>query len=190
MNDPGEEKLDDNSLIGLIKKGETGSRYFEIIYSRYHTKVKNKCYSIVKNRQESLDLAEEIMVKIYEKLDSYKGNSKFSTWVYSLTYNHCIDYLRLKKNLHYPKWNSDQEMAVLPDYVEEFSEVIDYDKLMLVLEELHTEEQLLIRMKYVDEMSLKTIGEALRITESAAKMRLKRARTRLLYLYTLRFIRG
>ncbi|QSE96491.1 RNA polymerase sigma factor [Fulvivirga lutea] len=190
MKDPGEEKLDDNALIGLIKQGGTGSRYFEIVYHRYHTKVKNKCYSIVKNKQESLDLAEEIMVKIYEKLDSYKGTSKFSTWVYSLTYNHCIDYLRLKKNLHYPKWDNDQEMAIVADTTEELAEDINYDKLMLVLEELHTEEQLLIRMKYVDEMSLKTIGEALRITESAAKMRLKRARTRLLYLYTMRYIKG
>ncbi|MEQ8245567.1 sigma-70 family RNA polymerase sigma factor [Fulvivirga sp.] len=183
MEDPGEDKLDDNAVIDLIRIGGKNTRYFEIIYNRYFDRVKNKSYSIVRNRQEALDLTEEIMVKIFEKLDTYKGTAKFSTWAYSLTYNHCIDFLRVKKNLHYPKWDNDQELSIIPENIEEINEEFDYDKLMKVLEELHTEEQVLLRMKYIDNISLKNIGLALRITESAVKMRLKRARTRLLYLY-------
>jgi RNA polymerase sigma factor (sigma-70 family) len=189
MKDPGEANLNDEALIALVKEGNN-SRYFELVYSRYYEKIKAKCFSITKNRNEAEELAEEVMVKIYEKLNTYKGSSKFSTWAYSITYNHCIDYLRVKKNLHYPKWNSDQELLLIPDNVEELNADIDYEKLIELLEELHTEEQLLIKMRYFEDMSFKTIGEVLRITESAAKMRLKRAKTRLVYLYSCKYLKG
>jgi RNA polymerase sigma-70 factor (ECF subfamily) len=52
-----------------------------------------------------------------------------------------------------------------------------------VLDLIHTEEKALLLMKYQDELSLREIGEALRISESAAKMRIKRAKARLIYLY-------
>ena len=61
---------------------------------------------------------------------------------------------------------------------------MNYDELLLLLEKIHPEEKALILMKYKDDLSMKQIGTALRISEDAAKMRLKRAKARVLYLYT------
>jgi RNA polymerase sigma-70 factor (ECF subfamily) len=144
--------------------------------------VNDKCFSLVKNKKLALELAEDIFSKAYEKLPAFKQKSSFSTWLYSITYNHCIDYLREKKKLHYPSWNKEQEMNSIPNEEEHLTD-INYENLVVVMELIHPEEKALLLMKYVDNLSLKQISNSLRISENATKMRLKRAKTRLLYLY-------
>jgi len=67
-------------------------------------------------------------------------------------------------------------------------DTINYDDLLVILDLVHPEEKALLIMKYQDNISLKQISESLRISEDAAKMRLKRARTRVLYLYKKKFL--
>lgn len=174
--------LTDKELIFKIRN-ENASKYFKILYDRYYTKVLDKCYSFVKNKELAAELAEDILSKVYEKLPSFKQLSSFSSWLYSITYNHCIDYLREKKKMHYPSWNMEHQLPEIIDEEEAVDEV-NYDELLLLLEKIHPEEKALILMKYKDDLSMKQIGTALRISEDAAKMRLKRAKARVLYLYT------
>jgi RNA polymerase sigma-70 factor (ECF subfamily) len=188
MKDPGKEQLTDERILELVLSGDKETRYFEILYKRYHSKVKNKCFSIVQDHSLATDLVDEVFSKVYEKLSSFKGQSLFSTWLYSITYNYCIDYLRVQKKMHYPEWNSEHEMHDIPDIVEDIEEEIDYDRLIEIMQELHPEERALIQMKYMEDQSLKSISEVLRITESATKMRLKRAKTRLLFLYSKKYM--
>jgi len=181
-------KLQDDEIIHKIKN-ENNSKYFEVLYNRYHSKVVDKCYSIVKNKNLAMELAEDIFSKVFEKLTSFKQMSSFSSWLYSITYNHCIDYLREKKKLHYPDWNRENEIPEIIDETEEIIEDINYENLMIIMDLIHPEEKALIMMKYKDELSMKQIGEALRISEDAAKMRLKRARARVLYLYSQKYLK-
>ncbi len=175
--------LGDEDIIARMREhGETF--LFEIIYSRYHYKVQDKCYTLVKNRELAEELSGDIMARTYEKLDSFKGTASFSTWLYSITYNYCIDYLREKKKLHYPEWNSKHELPEIPDEEIDNDEIVSYDQLMVLMDKLHPEEKALLLMKYHDDLSLKQISESLRVTESAVKMRLKRAKNRLLWLHS------
>jgi len=160
---------------------------FEILYKRYHQKVLDKVYSFIKDRQKSIEFTNDILSKVYEKLPGYKGNSAVSSWIYSITYNYCIDYLRFQKKLHYPEWNRNNEIPEIPDETEEDLSGVTYDKLLKILEMIHPEEKALILMKYQDELSLKQIASTLRISEDAVKMRLKRARTRVVYFYKQHF---
>jgi len=178
--------LSDEEIILKINQ-ENSSKYFEILYNRYYSKVLDKCYSIVKNRHLSEELAEDIFSKTFEKLSSFKNLSSFSSWLYSLSYNHCIDYLRLKKKLHYPDWNREHELPEIIDEAEENMNSIDYDNMLIVFEMIHTEEKALLLMKYQDNLSIKEISQSLRISEDATKMRLKRARARVVYLYKEKF---
>ena len=189
MKDIAIEKLNDKEIIEKIMSGES-SKYFEVLYSRYYKKVLDKCYSFVKDKYLAEELARDIFSKIFEKLSSFKQLSTFSSWLYTITYNHCIDYLRAKKKLHYPSWNDKNEMPEIIDESEETINDISYENLLLVLEMIHPEEKALLIMKYQDELSLKQIGMALRISEDAAKMRLKRARTRVIYLYSEKFLKN
>ncbi len=181
--------LSDNDLVDKIKN-ENASKFFEVLYNRYYSKVLSKCYTLSKDKQLAEELAEDIFSKVYEKLPSFKQMSSFSSWLYSVTYNHCIDYLREKKKMHYPKWNKENALPEIIDETDELLEDIDYDKVMEIFEQIHPEEKALLLMRYKDELSMKLIGEVLRISEDAAKMRLKRARARVLYLYTKKYLKG
>jgi RNA polymerase sigma-70 factor (ECF subfamily) len=175
--------ISDTEIINRIKGGDS-TKDFEILYKRYYQKVLGKCNSMVKNRHLAEELTEDIFSKVFEKLSTFKQLSSFSSWLYSVTYNHCINYLRENQKMHYPNWYRENEIPEIIDETEEMVEEIDYDKVLNILELIHPEEKALLLMKYKDELSMKQIGSALRISEDAAKMRIKRARARVLYLYT------
>jgi len=179
-------ELKDEDIISRIVS-EKEIDLFQILYNKYHSKVLDKCYSLLKNKELAKETAQDIFSKVYENLESFKGKSSFSSWLYSVTYNHCIDYLRLKKKLHYPEWNRENEIPEIIDDSEELISDISYDRLMEILDLLHTEEKALLMMKYSDNFSIKHISEALRVSESAAKMRIKRAKTRLVFLYKKKY---
>jgi RNA polymerase sigma factor (sigma-70 family) len=166
---------------------ERHAELFEILYKRYQPKVFDKVFSFIKDRQKSEEFTNDILTKVYEKLPGYKGNSAFSSWVYSITYNYCIDYLRFQKKLHYPEWNKNNEIPEIPDETEEDLSGVTYENLLRILEMIHPEEKALILMKYQDELSLRQIASTLRISEDAVKMRLKRARTRIVFFYKQHF---
>lgn len=89
--------------------------------------------------------------------------------------------------MHYPNWSGENKIPEIIDEIEEPIEDINYENLLLILELVHPEEKALLLMKYQDDLSLKQIGHALRISEDAVKMRLKRARTRVVYLYMQKY---
>jgi RNA polymerase sigma-70 factor (ECF subfamily) len=180
--------LSDEEIIHQIKHGDS-SKLYSVLYDRYYHKVLDKCYGLVNNRSTATELAEDIFSKSFEKLTTFKERSSFSSWLYSITYNHCIDYLREKKKLHYPSWNADHEIPEIMDEVGETEQEINYPNLMVIMDQIHPEEKAILLMKYQEDLSMKEIGTALRISEDAAKMRLKRARTRVKYLYNKKYIR-
>ena len=179
-------RLKDEEIILKIKN-ENSSKYFEVLYRRYQEKVLDKCFSFVKNRSVAEELTEDIFSKVFEKLPSVKQLSSFSSWLYTLTYNHCIDYLREKKKLHYPNWSRENELPEIMDDSEGLVDEINYDNFLKILELIHPEEKALLFMKYKDDLPMKQVAAALGISEDAAKMRLKRARTRVRFLYTRKY---
>ena len=176
----------DEKIIQLIVD-EKKSELFEILYTRYYQKITDKCHGFIKNKRQAEDFSNDILSKAFEKLPGFKGNASFSSWVYAITYNYCIDYLRLKKKLHYPNWNNENEIPDIIDESETDLQDLTYDNLMKILEMIHPEEKALLLMKYQDNLSGRQIAKTLRISEDAVKMRLKRARTRVIYLYNNHF---
>ncbi len=176
----------DEEIVQLLL--DSGNQeLFEVLYTRYFRKVKDKCFSFLKDNKQSEEFANDILTKAYEKIQGFKGNSSFSSWLYSITYNYCIDYLRVKKKLHYPNWNNSNEIPEIIDESGTELEEANYEKLLTILELIHPEEKVLLLMKYQDNLPIKHIAKTLRISEDAVKMRLKRARTRVLYMYKQKF---
>ncbi len=71
--------------------------YFNLLYDRYTNKVYAKCISMLKESELAEDATQEIFVKVILNLSKFSGKSKFSTWLYSVTYNFCIDIIRKGK---------------------------------------------------------------------------------------------
>lgn len=180
------KNLTDEEIIEIIIH-EHNNELYEIIYERYFNKVRDKCYSFLKNRNLSEEFANDILSKVFEKLEGFKGKSSFSSWLYSISYNSIIDFLRKKKQLHYPNWNQENEIPEIIDETDTNLSEISYENLLQIFDIIHPEEKALLLMKYQDSLSLKDIADSLSISEDAVKMRLKRARSRVVYLYFDKF---
>lgn len=178
--------LKDEEIVSKILI-ENKPELFGVLYRRYHQKVVDKVFSFLKNRKAAQEFSNDILTRVYEKLPGFKGNSSFSSWIYAITYNYCIDFLRAQKKLHYPDWNKTNLIPEIPDESEEDLSGATFENVLTILDLVHPEEKALLLMKYQDELSLREIGATLRISEDAVKMRLKRARTRVFYLYKERY---
>lgn len=150
---------------------------FSILYERYASKIFSKCISLLKDEALAQDSTQEIFMKIFTNLAKFGEKSQFSTWVYSITYNFCIDYLRRKKKMQ-DIFSDDIERA--PDLQDEVPDEALFEwevkQLKSVLENLPLDDKAILLMKYQDDMSIKEIADLLGKTESAIKMKIKRAK--------------
>lgn len=182
------KQLSDNELVErIVKRGE--KQWRGIIYDRYADKVYRRCLSLTKQANLSQDLMHDIMVKILTNLAKFKGSSDFSFWVYSISYNHCMDYLRKRKKLRTQELSVTSEMNdIAEDNQEREAKLLKelrLTQLERLFEQLKPKERAILMMRYQDGMSIKQIAVTLEIKESAAKMRLQRSRNQLAELIKL-----
>ena len=88
--------MKDEDIIRLILKGNS-DLYAELI-DRYSGKVYSTAYSYTQNQEEARDLVQEILIKAYNSLQGFKAEAKFSTWLYRIAVNSCIDWSRKRKS--------------------------------------------------------------------------------------------
>ena len=176
-------QMSDEELVERIVK-DNDTRFFEVLYDRYSNRVYHRCLRFVKSEVEAQDITHDIFIKLFMKLKTFAGNSKFSTWFFSLTYNHCLNYVnRDKKNTI-----DSIDVNTISDDIQD--EVSDEEIFSLTVERLNRAlniiddgEKLILMMKYQDDLSVKEIMKVLSIGESAVKMRLSRAKQSLLKAY-------
>ena len=178
--------LTDEELVFKIVE-TNNSQLFAILYDRFSKVVYNKCYGFSKNKEEAEDLTHDVFIRLFVKLKTFKGNSKFSTWLYSFTYNFCVNYVQ--RNTH----KKNEKITVVTDKIKEEDESQDIDdaqlfelkseKLGKALSLIDVKEKMILLMKYQDDMSIKEISETLDIGESAVKMRIKRAKQKVVIAY-------
>ena len=158
--------------------------HFGLLYDRYVEKVYHKCISFVKEETLAQDLAHDIFLKTFMNLAKFNHKSKFSTWLYSLTYNFCIDFVRKNNKV---KYQSEEGLEEIPDSEDEKNERdlmnMEAKRLAVALDQINPDEKAILLMKYQDEMSIVDLSEALQISESAVKMRIKRSRAKVVEKY-------
>ena len=180
-------KLSDEELVReIVEKNDT--HLFAILYDRYAGLVYNKCYGFSKSKEEAQDLTHDVFVQLFVKLRMFKGKSKFSTWLYSFTYNFCVNYVQRNSD------KKKEKVTVVTDVIkdEDINEdeiddnallELKSDKLAKALKMIDVEDKMILLMKYQDDMSIKEIQEALSLGASAVKMRIKRAKERVINVY-------
>lgn len=156
------------------------SNCFSLLYNRYATKIFSKCISLLKDEALAKDATQEIFTKIFLNLSRFGEKSKFSTWVYSITYNYCIDYIRKMKKQDIFSDEMEKVADVADDGPEVDEELLQLEvrQLREVLDEISIGDKTILLMKYQDDLSIKEISEILGKSESAVKMQIKRAKER------------
>jgi RNA polymerase sigma-70 factor (ECF subfamily) len=179
--------LSDEDLVkAIVLKNDT--LLFEILYDRYDKLVYNKCRGFSKHDDEAEDLTQDIFLKLFVKLKTFKGKSKFSTWLYSFTYNHCVNYVNRSTAKKIEKQSVDTDNLKDEHYGFQEQDEADIqnlkvEKLKEALDKISPEEKMILLLKYQDSLSIKDLCGVLDIGESAVKMRLKRAKEKLVNVY-------
>lgn len=176
--------LSDEEIIERILLNKDAAMV-EILYERYSDKVYRKCLSFVKEAATAEDLTQDIFIKIYVNLSSFKQQSRFSTWLYSITYNFCVDYIRKNAREKISPIEDGQGEPIKNVEIDNAEELahIAAERLLELLEKIRSEDKLILLMKYRDDLSIKEIQDVLSISESAVKMRIKRAKEKIQELY-------
>lgn len=170
------KKVTDEELVTLYLESQNVA-YFNLIYKRYSGKIFGKCLSLLKSESEAEDATQDVMMKILLNMAKFSGKSRFSTWIYSITYNYCIDFIRRKKKD--PSIYVDdfiENLDVEDDVEDRFLMEMNVKRLKVILEDIPVGDKSILLMKYQDEMSIKEIGQILSKSESAIKMKIKRAK--------------
>lgn len=174
------KKYSDNLLAQLFLENYDPAAFNELV-NRYQQKIRKQCKLIVKKEDVTEDLTQEIFIKIFMKIRSFKAESEFSTWIYSITHHTCIDYLRKNRKVLYQKFTIELAESLGEDISENNEDLAEFslEKFEELLNTFDPETRSILILKYKQNLSLKEIQEQMKLGESAIKMRLKRAREKM-----------
>jgi RNA polymerase sigma-70 factor (ECF subfamily) len=174
----------DRPLIRRILRGELDA--FTILVKRYESSIVNYVYWIVLNRQDALEISQEVFLKVYLSLDKYKSEFKFSTWLFAIAKNAAIDFLRKSHPVtigidEEPESGERLEHLQVPDIKElspeekvlksELSKQIDAAMQCLPL----PYRQVLV-LRHLNDLAYEEVAEILNLPLGTIKNRLFRAR--------------
>jgi RNA polymerase sigma-70 factor, ECF subfamily len=166
--------MEELELIDKCKNNDPEA--FEQLLLLYESKIYNLCFYILKNKEDSLDAAQDVCVKIFKSISKFKGDSKFSTWVYRVTYNTCIDIVKKRKDdIPYDDFiNSENNQETKVDGIIEQQELKMEIKNCIM--KLNDDFKTIIILRDIDGLSYQEIADILKIEVGTVKSRLSRAR--------------
>ncbi|WP_340199198.1 RNA polymerase sigma factor [Ascidiimonas sp. W6] len=158
---------------------------FAFLLRKYKDLVFSIALKLLRDREEAEDIAQEIFIKAYRSLHKYKGDSKFSTWLYRIAYNSCLDKIKLSKRFSFIKKGEDNNLQIPNLEIEVLEDLECEDRKRLIkaaIASLGKEDQTLIMLYYYEDLSLIEIAEITGLKENTIKVRLHRSRGKLAHL--------
>lgn len=173
----------------LIKKAVKGDENaFESLLLDNQRGVYNLALKLLKNREDALDVSQEVFFKAYTKLSSFKFECRLSVWLYRMTYNKCMDVLRKQSarqetSLSYENENQEETTIDIPDFSYDpavrFESQETRELLRTEIDNLPDEMRAALIMREYNGMSYAEIAEATSSQEGTVKSRISRARKKL-----------
>jgi len=175
--------LSDEEIVALCLKGSGRAvQPYGLLVKRYDSLVYRVCFRYFKNQEIAEDLTQETFLKAYNKLSSLESGAKFKSWLVRIATRICTDCYRKRKRRAEIQAQVASELSI-QQQISSKEENSDHSersqKLVEALETLTESDRSLIVMYYFSEMTIKDIAEEFEIGESAVKMRLSRARTKI-----------
>ena len=182
------EGNEDLELIERIQGGDQDA--FKELVERYQRKVYSICYGMLKDQESSLDVSQEVFIKVYRYLEKFNRESSFYTWLYRITVNMCIDYIRKNSKVQRVEYDdrlshdsSDIEgeehilpsrLGIHPDKVYGRKEL--REKMLEALESLSEKHRTILILREVEGLSYEEIAEVLNISKGTVMSQLFHAR--------------
>ena len=165
--------MTETEAIEKCRQGDMAGRH--VLYDLHRSKVLNLSWRILGSQHEAEDALQEVFIKVFDRIDHFRGESAFSTWIYRMTTNHCLDVLRRKKILSFMGFESVPEVEDKKDSEKAvnlgFSPVITK-----ALEKLPEKQKICLLMREMDDLSYEDIALALQLSLGTVKSNIHRAK--------------
>ena len=181
------EKEREKEIIQKVLAGDKNA--FEELVIANQKNVYNLAMKMTRNEEDALDVSQEAFIKAFQQLSNFRGDSRFSVWLYRLTYNLCIDFLRKKKpdsnviSLNYEDDSGDVSPLEIPDLrnLPEDNAIRSETRKIIAdgIKELAPKHRDVLVMREITGMSYDEMAESLRVSAGTVKSRLARARLKL-----------
>lgn len=188
-NSGSQDELSDNELIDKFVNNND-DKAFELIVGRYMEKIYNLAYRITRDHYKSEDVLQEVYITLIKKLHTFRGESKFSSWLYRITANASYMLLRAEKKyehdlsledyvpydskgtlmgrIHHKDWSSRPDIVI---YIKEALEILEK-----AIDELPEAYRVVFYLRDIEGLSNEEVSQVLEISVPAAKSRIHRAR--------------
>ena len=176
--------MSEEQLIRRAQQGDNGA--FEELLLLHQKKVYNLCLRMSANPDDALDLSQEAFLKAWKSLGQYQFEASFSTWLFRLTRNVCIDFLRRKKRRqetslteNYEDSDEGAELSIAdPQPLPEQQAITNETRLELAqaMERLAPDHREILQLRVIENLPYEQIAEILDIRVGTVKSRLARAR--------------
>ncbi len=172
--------INDQHYINQVIEGNTNA--FSILVNQYKDLVFTLAYKMLKNKEKAEEVSQDTFIKVFNSLNKFKGDSKFSTWIYKITYNTCLDCLKKSKketSVVYLEDFSEQQIKVIESIIENIDEKEKNQKIQECLHLLPSEDAFLITLFYFDNQSIEEIAKVINCNSNNVKIKLFRSRKKL-----------
>jgi RNA polymerase sigma-70 factor (ECF subfamily) len=146
-----------------------GRQLLDTLFLRYHSRIALWCYRTTGNRDSAADLAQEVLLKVYQNLDGFRGDAKFSTWLYSITRNHCFNDAQRRVSHREnamdqldPETRGDDRFDLRLEHEEDLQQMRTF-----LRENLDETEQRVMTLHYGDEIPLDAVTRLLGLSNAS-----------------------
>lgn len=177
------DRKQDLKLIKRCKRGEEEA--FQELLARYRNAIYGLCYRMTRSAEDARDLAQEVFIKVFSLLDRYDESFAFSSWIFRIATNHCIDHLRRNRLRFlsldgYTSPDGDEIEIPVPDKGAQPDRVLErreaMEKLEEVIADLPPHYKAIILLRHDQELSYEEIATVLDLPLGTVKARIHRAR--------------
>ena len=167
------DSISDEDLVEKILSKDHSA--FEELVNRYQTPILRYTSRLLNfHPQDGEDVTSEVFFKAYKNLASFKSNLKFSSWLYRIAHNCCVNLIRDKSKLFYV--DIETFWGVPAKFKDEIK--LTHDELEKVLAKLNPDDRNLLILFHLEEKSLREISDIIKLTENTVAVKLRRARIR------------
>ncbi len=161
------------NLILRCQKGDQDA--FKEIFDRYHKKVYRIAYGMLRQREDALDIVQEVFIKLFRSIRNFKGKSQFYTYLYRMTMNTAIDHSR--KIGKSSQLKTEEELAQFPDSTEKGPDRLLIQKELeervnWAMKKLPVEQKIALVLREVEGLSYKEMAETMRCSIGTVMSRL------------------
>jgi RNA polymerase sigma factor (sigma-70 family) len=178
--------LDERTLVEQLKQGDENA--FRTIVTTWQDMVYNTAMGILQSTEDAEDVSQEVFVQVYESIHTFKGESKFSTWLYRITTSKALDHIRRRKRKKrfafvQQLFGENNEVIIQPPDFNHPGVVLDNKEtaaaLFRAIEKLPDNQKISFVLNKVEGLNYQEISEIMKTTVSSVESLLHRAKTNL-----------